>query len=250
MLATGPRLMLLDEALAGLTPAELQQAIALVSKIHETGVTLVIVEHIMEVIMTLAQRVMVFNQGHVIAQGKPDDVVKDEAVIEAYLGRGHRQWRKKDWAVDRLRVEHLEVRYGDLVGVADVSLDVQPGIDRGAARLERRGQDHDAQLHRRAGAPERRHASNGAARRSAGSRPMRSSRKGLALSPEGWRLFVTQTVEQNLRLGATVLDRQGPDRSACSSASMRCFRASPSGASSLPARCRAASGRCWRSAAR
>jgi branched-chain amino acid transport system ATP-binding protein len=94
VLATGPRLMLLDEALAGLTPAELQQAIALVKKIHETGVTLVIVEHIMEVIMTLTRRVIVFHQGHVIAKGTPTDVVKDEAVIEAYLGRGHRHWRK------------------------------------------------------------------------------------------------------------------------------------------------------------
>jgi branched-chain amino acid transport system ATP-binding protein len=93
VLASGPRLMLLDEALAGLTPTELQDAIALVRRIHELGVTLVIVEHIMEVIMTLAQRVLVFNQGHVIAQGRPHEVVRDEAVIEAYLGRGHRRRR-------------------------------------------------------------------------------------------------------------------------------------------------------------
>jgi branched-chain amino acid transport system ATP-binding protein len=94
VLATGPRLMLLDEALAGLTPTELQQAIALVRRIHELGVTLVIVEHIMEVIMTLAERVLVFNQGHVIAHGKPRDIVANEAVIEAYLGRGHRRRRE------------------------------------------------------------------------------------------------------------------------------------------------------------
>jgi branched-chain amino acid transport system ATP-binding protein len=88
VLATTPRLLLLDESLAGLTPTELIEAIALVRKIHETGVTIVIVEHIMEVIMTLTKRVLVFNQGHVIASGRPDEVVKDEAVIEAYLGRG------------------------------------------------------------------------------------------------------------------------------------------------------------------
>jgi branched-chain amino acid transport system ATP-binding protein len=93
VLATSPRLMLLDESLAGLTPTELIEAIALVRKIHETGVTLVIVEHIMEVIMTLTKRVLVFNQGHVIASGKPEDVVRDEAVIEAYLGHGHHKKR-------------------------------------------------------------------------------------------------------------------------------------------------------------
>jgi branched-chain amino acid transport system ATP-binding protein len=62
---------------------------ALVRTIHATGVTLVIVEHIMEVILTLAQRVLVFNQGKVIASGKPEDVVRDESVIEAYLGKRH-----------------------------------------------------------------------------------------------------------------------------------------------------------------
>jgi len=95
VLATNPRLMLLDESLAGLTPTELQEAIGLVRKIHEMGVTIVIVEHIMEVIMTLARRVLAFNQGHVIASGEPEDIVKDEAVIEAYLGRGSHKVRSR-----------------------------------------------------------------------------------------------------------------------------------------------------------
>src|SRR5580693_3867900 len=73
VLATEPRLLLLDESLAGLTPSEVQDAIALVRRIHETGISIVIVEHIMEVIMTLTKRVLVFNQGHVIASGTPDE---------------------------------------------------------------------------------------------------------------------------------------------------------------------------------
>jgi branched-chain amino acid transport system ATP-binding protein len=91
VLATDPRLLLLDESLAGLTPTELQAAIALVRRIHEKGITIVIVEHIMEVIMTLTKRVLVFNQGHVIASGTPEVVVRQDAVIEAYLGRAHRR---------------------------------------------------------------------------------------------------------------------------------------------------------------
>jgi branched-chain amino acid transport system ATP-binding protein len=91
VLATDPKLLLLDESLAGLTPTEMQEAIALVRHIHEMGITIVIVEHIMEVIMTLTRRLLVFNQGRVIASGTPDAVVRDDAVIEAYLGRAHRR---------------------------------------------------------------------------------------------------------------------------------------------------------------
>jgi len=91
VLATDPQLLLLDESLAGLTPTELHDAIALVRRIHDMGITIVIVEHIMEVIMTLTKRLLVFHQGHVIASGTPETVVKNEAVIEAYLGHAQRR---------------------------------------------------------------------------------------------------------------------------------------------------------------
>ena len=85
-LATEPRLLLLDEALAGLTPAEVRLAIDLVRRIKGLGITIVIVEHIMEVILSLAERAVVFHQGKVIAQGTPRAVVDDPAVVTAYLG--------------------------------------------------------------------------------------------------------------------------------------------------------------------
>jgi branched-chain amino acid transport system ATP-binding protein len=90
VLATRPRLMLLDEALAGLNANEIASAIELVRAIHASGVTLIVVEHVMEVIMSLAKRVLVFNQGRVIASGAPRDVVQNPEVIRAYLGQT--QW--------------------------------------------------------------------------------------------------------------------------------------------------------------
>jgi branched-chain amino acid transport system ATP-binding protein len=88
-LASEPKVLLLDEAMAGLTPTEIRTAIDLVRQIHGTGITLVIVEHIMEVIVSLADRVIVFHQGREIARGTPQEVTRNEAVIEAYLGKRH-----------------------------------------------------------------------------------------------------------------------------------------------------------------
>ncbi len=85
-LATEPQLILLDEVLAGLNPAEIEGSVEMIRKIHDRGITIVIVEHVMRVVMSLSHRIVVLDQGRVIADGQPDTVMNDEAVISAYLG--------------------------------------------------------------------------------------------------------------------------------------------------------------------
>jgi branched-chain amino acid transport system ATP-binding protein len=86
-LATRPRLLLLDEAMSGLTPLETTAAVRLVRRVHEElRMTICVVEHVMEVVMPLSHRVVVLDYGVKIADGPPEDVVRDEQVIRAYLG--------------------------------------------------------------------------------------------------------------------------------------------------------------------
>jgi branched-chain amino acid transport system ATP-binding protein len=85
-LATGPKLLLLDEVMGGLNPIEMNEMIKFLQKIHELGVTLLIIEHIMAVIMSLSQRIVVMHHGEEIANGTPEEVAKNSRVLEAYLG--------------------------------------------------------------------------------------------------------------------------------------------------------------------
>jgi branched-chain amino acid transport system ATP-binding protein len=90
-LATQPRLLLLDEVMAGLNPAEVDQAVALVGKLSSRGLTIVIVEHLMRAIMAVAKHIVVLDHGQKIAEGSPKEIVENPEVIRAYLGSGYAQ---------------------------------------------------------------------------------------------------------------------------------------------------------------
>jgi branched-chain amino acid transport system ATP-binding protein len=87
-LATQPRLLLLDEVLAGLNPQEIAEMIPVVRGIADSGITVLMIEHVMQAVMNLAAHVWVLAQGQLIAQGSPSEVTHNEKVVEAYLGHG------------------------------------------------------------------------------------------------------------------------------------------------------------------
>ena len=87
-LATGPKLLLLDEVMAGLNPSEIGDIVEVIKGIRASGVTVLLIEHVMQAVTSLAERVYVLNQGKMIAEGTPAEIASNPQVVEAYLGHG------------------------------------------------------------------------------------------------------------------------------------------------------------------
>lgn len=89
VLVTNPKLIMLDECLAGLLPNELEESLNLIRKINDEGITILFIEHVMSAVVALCHRVVVLNEGTLLCEGKPADVMNDVAVIKAYLGEDY-----------------------------------------------------------------------------------------------------------------------------------------------------------------
>ena len=88
-LATEPRLLMLDEVMAGLTPVEIDGVLDLLWKIQETGVSIIVIEHVMRAVMAISEKIIVLDSGKKISEGPPEEIAHDDRVIRAYLGKSY-----------------------------------------------------------------------------------------------------------------------------------------------------------------
>jgi branched-chain amino acid transport system ATP-binding protein len=213
-LATEPNLLLLDEPAAGMNAAERGELIEKIAAIRESGVTVLIVEHDMNLVMGISDQVSVLDHGSLISEGAPDEVREHPAVIEAYLGGKGRQTRKRDNGVLEvanakdgrpdngvLEVAGVSVCYGSVSAVRDVSFRVDEG--RIVALLGANGAGKSTLLRALSGMIPLAagHVRFGGKEMTGLSAPQIVA-AGISHVPEGRHVFPTLSVQDNLLLGA------------------------------------------------
>ncbi|MFZ6004308.1 MAG: ATP-binding cassette domain-containing protein [Actinomycetota bacterium] len=216
-LASEPRLLILDEPAAGMHPTEVRGLIELVRSVKSLGITVLLIEHHMEVVSELADRVTVLSFGQVIAQGPPAEMANDQRVIEAYLGEERRQRpspvvaatgatgpRRPSPAAAALAVRSLRVRYGGAPALERVDLDVFPGEV--VALIGANGAGKSTTLKTISGMSELLKSVEGEitlfGQRIDHLAASEIAKLGMVHVPEGRRVFPESTVEENLLLGA------------------------------------------------
>lgn len=205
VLALDPKLILLDEVAAGLNGTDLRELIELVRKIHAMGKTIILVEHVQEVIHELAERVVVLEWGQKLMEGTPEQVANDPRVIEIYLGvseeiKKHQRHSIPEDTVPRLQVDDLVAGYGPVDVLHHVALKVRPGEIFAVVGSNGAGKSTLAKTI--AGM----NSAKSGTLKFEGSditklESFRRMRAGLSLVPEGRRLFADLSVRENLQLG-------------------------------------------------
>ncbi len=216
-LAADPGLLILDEPAAGMHPTEVRQLVDLVQRVRSLGITVLLIEHHMEVVAELADHVTVLNFGRVIAEGTPEQIAADHGVIEAYLGEERREEPARPVVpamgardengvaiAPTLSLRALRVLYGGAPALDGVDLDVYPGEV--VALIGANGAGKTTTLKTISGVSELLKSVRGEIT-FLGDRierlPAHSvARLGIVHVPEGRRVFPESTVEENLLLGA------------------------------------------------
>jgi branched-chain amino acid transport system ATP-binding protein len=205
-----PKLMLLDEPAAGLNGAEAGQLVGLIRRIQAAGVTVILVEHHMEVVMRSCDRIVVLNYGKKLADGSPGDIRDHSGVIEAYLGarrhspapRGAAQFEGPSTQKSAmLRLRGLHVKYGEIPALRGLDMDINAGEI--VALIGTNGAGKSTTLKAISGLVSPSAGSIELKGQSlAGLAPEQRVELGIAQVPEGRRIFPRLTVEENLLVGA------------------------------------------------